>query len=149
MRLTYELGYKGSGEYDTDNTKDMPINNIWKAINKLGKLEDILEKYAIVDLEQLDKRLEKSVTDFTYLGYGKREVKDYYNIEQKLGIDLITFFTALENGFYYKSGNTYCWTSAKWAWCIGRDYFKIQGQKYYFKDIGITWALKLEDFKND
>lgn len=42
-RITYELGHKGSGEYDTDNSHDMPANNFIKAINKLGRLEDIEE----------------------------------------------------------------------------------------------------------
>lgn len=46
-RFTYELGHKGSKQYDTNNTNDMPINNIWKAINKLGQLEDIEEKHNI------------------------------------------------------------------------------------------------------
>ena len=62
MRITYELGHKGSKQYDTDNRNDMPVNNIYKAINKLGQLEDI---------------------------------------EEELGIDLITLYKALKNGIYF------------------------------------------------
>ena len=63
-----------------------------KAIDKLGQLEDVLEKYGIDDVNELESRLEENVKDFTYLGYGERKVKDYYDVEQELGIDLITFY---------------------------------------------------------
>ena len=46
MRLTYELGHKGSGEYEPVRHKDMPINNYITCINKLGKLEDLIENDA-------------------------------------------------------------------------------------------------------
>ena len=64
MRITYELGHKGSKQYDTDNRNDMPVNNIYKAINKLGQLEDI---------------------------------------EEELGIDLITLYKAFRYGIYAKT----------------------------------------------
>ena len=56
-RLTYELGHKGSGHYDTDNSKDMPINMWIACINKLGKIEDIMEKYEINSIEELEEIL--------------------------------------------------------------------------------------------
>lgn len=43
MRLTYELGHKGSGEYEPVKIKDMPINGYIACVNKLGKLEDLIE----------------------------------------------------------------------------------------------------------
>jgi hypothetical protein len=65
---------------------------ITECSDKLGQLEDILEKYGILDVNELESRLEENVRDFTYLGYGERKVKDYYDVEQELGIDLITFY---------------------------------------------------------
>ena len=60
MRLTYELGHGKTGEYDTINDKDMPANNIWKAINKLGQLEDIEEELEIDLLDYL-KQIAKGI----------------------------------------------------------------------------------------
>lgn len=103
MRLTYELGHKGSGEYDTDNTKDMPANNIWKAVNKLGQLEDI---------------------------------------EEELGIDLITLFKALKGGIWFiyhkpeyeKNPDL----ELNWGkWMLRIDY----NIAVNINDYGKTWAL--------
>ena len=69
------------------------VKDVNKALDKLSKLEDILEKYAIIDLEQLDQRLEDGVRQFTQMEYGKRTWEDYYKLEQELGIDLITLFS--------------------------------------------------------
>ena len=69
------------------------VKDVNKALDKLSKLEDILEKYAISDLEQLDQRLEDGVRQFTQMEYGKRTWEDYYKLEQELGIDLITLFS--------------------------------------------------------
>lgn len=117
MRLTYELGHKGSGDYDTDNTKDMPINNIWKAINKLGKLEDI---------------------------------------EEELGIDLVTLFKALKDGIYYRKENDIRKININYicknklgyiGYSLGAydaDYPDINIW-FLFKDYGKTWALTKDE----
>lgn len=55
-RLTYELGHKGTGEYEP-NPHNIPISNYISCINKLGKLEDLLEKYEIEDLVELEMAL--------------------------------------------------------------------------------------------
>ena len=60
MRLTYELGHGKTGEYDTINDKDMPANNIWKAINKLGQLEDIEEELGIDLITLFSQKYEQS-----------------------------------------------------------------------------------------
>ncbi len=71
-RLTYELSYKGSGEYDTDNTKNMPINMYVQVINKLGKLEDIEE--------EIGCPLEEAVNILN-------TILKYPNIVNEIGID--------------------------------------------------------------
>ena len=92
MRLTYELWHKGSGQYDTDNTNDMPIKNIWKAINKLGKLEDIEEELGI-DLVTLLKALilNNDICVFT------RDGIKYVSNEISLNKDKIGFYLNLDD----------------------------------------------------
>lgn len=75
------------------------------------------------------------------------------DIEDELGIDLITLFKALKNGFYAKGKekkNRFCYVSA----CFGSIELKNNGLKYstismkefyYFKDYGKTWALTKEE----
>ncbi len=58
-RVTYELE-PGSGQYDTDNHDQMPIHNIFKAVNKLGKLEDI-EQVIGIGLYTLYKALTEPI----------------------------------------------------------------------------------------
>ena len=65
-------------------------NNIDKAINKLGRLEDIMEKYDIEDLEQLDIMLFclSSETKFQLKQlqklYKKYNIKSVEELEKKL-----------------------------------------------------------------
>lgn len=75
-RITYELGFKGSGEYDTDNTKDMPVNNFIKAINKLGPLEDREEKFGIDLLLLLD-----AMSSGIYRMFANGDIKYFHNWE--------------------------------------------------------------------
>ena len=51
-----------------------------RAFTKLEELEDTLEKYAIRNNEELDRRLEADIRDFTYLEYGKYSVKQVMDI---------------------------------------------------------------------
>ena len=81
------------------------------------------------------------------------------NIEEELGIDLITLFKALKNGIW--ENDKYCnkilylkpedftiilkekYIYYEWGW-PGPDYFI-----YYFNDYGKTWALTKEELEND
>lgn len=102
-RITYELDHKGSGEYDTDNTRNMPANNFIGALNKLGQLEDI---------------------------------------EEELGIDLITFFKALKNGIYGRVGDKIEHILApNFSFCYRKMYI------YKLTDYGKTWALTKEELE--
>ena len=100
-------------------------------------------------------------------GTGPRYVKEkeafeklekYENIEEELGIDLITLFKALKNGIYH---NQYCGISSE-PWRFELD---LQNKRFCyhirdmnaswdlicnFKDYGKTWALtKGELIKNE
>ena len=90
MRLTYELGYKGSGEYDTDNTQNMPINNIFKAINKLGRLEDI-EEVVGYDLVTILKCLLADELYFRSKKTGQIEFKSPTAISVKCKVIIFAF----------------------------------------------------------
>lgn len=69
MRLTYELGHKGSSEYEPIKNKDMPINDYITCVNKLGKLEDIFEL--------IDEMYKKPVC---WKANDGEEYLDYYDI---------------------------------------------------------------------
>ena len=88
-------------------------------------------------------------------------LEEYKKIEEELGIDLITLFKALKNGFYHIDKNKHIYTtkptkgnggSMNFYTCleciIAEDTF---GDQYIFslKDYGKTWALTKEELKND
>lgn len=84
------------GEYDYVDELD----NLDPIVNKLGQLEDVLEKYDMDNIKKLSVHLEL--------------LRELTNIKNELGIDLVTLFKANKNGFYYKKDNKieFC------RWCI-------------------------------
>ena len=83
------------------------------------------------------------------------------DIEEELGIDFITLFKALKNGFYHIDKNKHIYTtkptkgnggSMNFYTCleciIAEDTF---GDQYIFslKDYGKTWALTKEELEQD
>ena len=71
------------------------------------------------------------------------------DIEEELGIDLITLFKALKDGIYIKPNNIYCGSPYL---CFAENehrelefQFKIMGTWYKVKDYGKTWALTKEE----
>lgn len=138
MRLTYELGHKGSGEYDTDNTKDMPVNNIWKAINKLGKLEDIEEELDI-DLIIFSKFLCALNKGWVYVKVKKEKQYDGYSAIEETGeiaMKTIIRFSRYINGTR--------------DWYFTTSFGDISGvNNYLLKDYGKTWALRKEELEKD
>lgn len=81
-------------------------------------------------------------------------LKKYANIEEELGIDLVTFHQALKNGVYYKVtdkssinyGKIFFDRYILWGWNQNPDgtYFAImqsQLQSFNLKDYDKTWAL--------
>jgi len=90
--------------------------------------------------------------------YGKKmfskmtaELLEYKDIEDELGIDLITLFKAIYEGIYVKTKNGiskhYTVSLRKWfqtnTYCLYyRPYTHI-----WFKDYGKTWALTKEELK--
>lgn len=164
MRLNEKCKYDNFDYCYAKSNKEQ--DNDVLCLNKLGQLEDILEKYAIYDLKQLDQRLDESVRDFTYLGYGKRKVKDYYDLEQELGIDLIILFKALKHFWKFDSGKKVCVhypflrkneNCKKYELVFNQHAFGDTGisdahifyDSVYLKDYGKTWALTKKELKNE
>ena len=91
------------------------------------------------------------------------KLKHYEDIEEELGIDLITLFKALKNGIYLKFGSekitgVYYEHRAILPRHFDKDYkgYFIDLQlelsinfNFYFKDYGKTWALTKEELENE
>ncbi len=119
------------------------------AINKLGQLEDILEKYKIDTNEELEI-LCKYAKDVRYwMSIYKEKMFEIRRIEDELGIDLITLFKALkQGGVYVKNGITED-TAIKmhsFQICGDNNGITIWSQiKLNAEDYGKTWALTKEE----
>ena len=124
MRLTYELGHKGSKEYDVHEDNVMYANSVIHAINKLGQLEDIEEDLG-VDLN-IYLKMTLGTKVFT-------KNKDMIGLSNH------------EDGIFEQRELCYLYSSKHKCFCL-----KIMGAKtpiYYVKDYGITWALTKEELE--
>ena len=103
-------------------------------IQKLGQLEDILEGHKIETLEELDG----------LLWY----VKQIKQIEQELGIDLITFFKIYNSDHFYIKNKYYPYKIKHYQ----RHGIMVGTNKTIylsFKSYGKTWALTKEELENE
>lgn len=100
MRLTK----KGKNGYfmicDIDALDGKP--NVKEHANKLGQLEDIMEKYGINSAEELEHII---LNDATGEQSFKDYIKPYKDIEEGLGVELLIREKALQNGAWYKSNS--------------------------------------------
>ena len=83
------------------------------------------------------------------------------NIEEEIGIDLITLFKALKNGFYYIDKNKHIYTMKPTKGNGGAMNFyacleciiaeDTYGDQYIYslKDYGKVWALTKEELENE
>lgn len=135
MRLTNKMGIS----YDVED-----FTNCYEAIDKLGKLEDILEKYNLDTPELLELDLK----------YSHKFSHEYGQIEEELGVNLLTLIKALKDGVYYRFNqkdkltkmkkpmlrvidNKLCLIAPKW---ITTTWMNVK-----LKDYGVTWALTKEE----
>jgi hypothetical protein len=87
------------------------------------------------------------------------KLKELEDIEEELGIDLVTLFKALKNGFYYKKQGivhtsdreNYIFLSAKSClpnqMCIEVHFGDLETMWFYFDDYGKTWALTRKELE--
>ena len=104
------------------------------AINKLGQLEDVLEKYDMDNIKKLSVHLEL--------------LRKLTNIKNDLGIDLVTLFKALRSGIHiiddgypYNDRVDLIYSSSTPCGFKG----KISDHCVFFKDYGQTWTLTKEE----
>ena len=76
------------------------------------------------------------------------------DIEEELGIDLITLFKALKNGVYtntwlHKTKYRIDLERKRFEGHCSGDYGVIETSYFYFKDYGVTWALTKEELINE
>ena len=105
------------------------------------------------------------------IGKDLEQLEKYKSIEEELGIDLITLFKALKDGFYIKYNGEIVHifpdkhiTINFWYKIInvfvppkffidckkGTNYLsETIDEEYWFKDYGKTWALTKEELEND
>lgn len=129
-RLTYELGHKGSGSYEPIQNKDMPANNYITCVNKLGQLEDLLEKYGIPSLEYL----EKCIIDHDKYG----------ELGEQIGCPLEVFVKIIigrNDLIYDKLGEGYI-VRVVTEKCITADKKNIGSYVFEISDYKKTWWLR-------
>lgn len=136
----------GTGSWTQFGDKYLPAHNIKhkQCVNKLGQLEDILEKYGIENLTDLDVILAEY--------FAKGEIVRWYNSTTKeLGVDLKILIKALregvcvvdEDGYIY---DDYIKTIDYWQGCwtfISNE----QDVEVRLEDYGVTWALTIGELE--
>lgn len=128
--------------------KDEELTTELDSIHKLGQLEDLMEEYNIKTLEQVECSFIGFITDFTE--EGREHIGELLKLEDELGIDLITLFSALKNGVWYKDykdSDNIKFTKdieehINWKELIVPA--KYTHISLSFKDYGKTWALTKE-----
>lgn len=158
MRLTRKtnIGYLeepiGDGEIYTHDQKLTNIDNI---IQKLGQIEDIMEKYGINSTEELEHII---LNDATGEQAFRDYIKPYKDIENKLGIDLVTLFKALDKKQRIFVLNEYDmrvvelpvrYASRKLV--DGEIFINVSGcfANFKIKDYGKWWALTKEELEHE
>jgi len=94
---------------DTDYVDD--FNVLQEAINKLGQIEDLLEKYGIENVDQLDFQLKQHFADWNGLKSQNqswkaqverchKELKEYKDLEELFENDLLKTIEAISKEIY-------------------------------------------------
>ena len=144
-------------------SKECPEPWTTNCVQKLGQLEDILDKYEIDDMQELDDRLStyKFLANHDYSTMPREDLNSMIDkilsinkIEEELGIDLATLFKVLKNGLYssfidkennklvLKSLSLHLLETLDGFDCIFKD---NDERVLFFKDYGKTWALTKEE----
>ena len=153
MRLTkkiktgYAMIHKSMGSQSLLDMHQEKME-ITEVVNKLGQLEDILEKYNvdIYDMQWIFKYAEESKEFNTK---NKEKLEFIAKLEDELGIDLIVLLKAVKNGVWCKHSYSIDYEPFRIDYCIDyetneREMF-ICGMK--IKNYGKTWALTKEELE--
>lgn len=148
MRLTQEVKIRGHKTYRFSNGEKES-----KGLTKLGQYEDIEQEFQIDNFDDLRDRLTKykflashemSCVDVEGYNCMLKDLKEYHNIEEKLGIKLTTYFKI-------KYANSICFKKTYFLSKVGSFskgilvFIKGRQIKLLYKDYGKTWALAKEE----
>lgn len=81
------------------------------------------------------------------------KLDQFKKIEEEFGIDLITLFKGVMNGFWYKDTNGYHQIDS-YEYAIDLESSRLiqlyeeHSRTFYFEDYGKTWALTKEELEN-
>lgn len=116
----------------------------WQCWDKLGQLEDIEEEYAIQNTTDLRRRLDLA--------------DKYAELSDQLGIDLITLFKAMKNGFWCVDSLSQLpqeiGANATDLSILDKE-LKVYDEdgwvyaEFYLKDYGKTWSLDKKELTKE
>lgn len=125
-----------------------------KVLTKLGQLEDLMDKYGLENVEDIELLCKYSNSVKEWMDIYKDKMYQIKNIENELGIDLTILFEALKNGIYFRNPTNNKINSS--LLICGELEISEKGLTmlsmemdilFYFKDYGKTWALTKEELE--
>lgn len=82
----------------------------------------------------------------TLVQMGMNKLGQHEDIEEELGIDLVTLFKAIKNPVYIKETDTTVWCSNRLINVLGHHFILVVGDtSLNTEDYGKTWALTKEE----
>lgn len=141
----------------TEKTEDLCyIANPTKShllIRKLGQLEDVLEKYNLNNVKELDIVLNayfKAVNELINKPQIMDRLSQLVAIEKDLEIDLIVLFKAVTNGFWFKKNDLIMFTDDnRTYWSNYELYVPSYDLWVKLAEYGKTWSLDKKDLTNE
>ena len=116
-------------------------------------------------MKRLTKKDKRTLSGYyiptDYSNYHEKEfikLGQLEDLEEELGIDLITLFKAKKEGIYYKTINHNIYYISKNCLCLEFNYewelwvenhSILNGLLIHLKDYGKTWSLRKEDLEDE
>lgn len=100
----------------------------------------------------IDRAFAKNFDDLDFLQEVANKLGEHEDIEEKLGIDLITLFKALTDGIWFKydSSKPIIFVEPYDVYPTKGSYLRIFNSEILeFKDYGKAWALTREELENE
>lgn len=114
----------------------------------IGTSEVSKEVYDAIQVYKRDNEyLQKALDNAKYLNDLKdKKLKALKDIEDELGIDLVTLFKAIKNPVYIKETDITVWCSNRLINVLGQHFILVVGDTILnTADYGKTWALTKEE----
>lgn len=113
-------------------------------------IKEFIDDYSFKDKEEIYTNGSQLIQTFRVEQALNHYYQPYKDIEDELGIDIVTLFKALKKGIWiYDNGNPFFTSSIKLAMQLDAIYCSISDIEVLLKDYGKTWALTREELEND